>query len=268
MNRSAPSRPTFASFYDFYDGGPFRQEQLAMYRSLAGEAGERVIELACGTGIIAIDLARAGFQVTGLDISPEMLAVAREKLAREAAGVQLRIRLVEGDMKDFKLEGSFDAVFLTSNSFGYLTDLDDQRSCLRAVHDHLRCDGTLVVEERHYPPPVLMRTWQARLVPTVQMSRVNPATGKYTSFNWVTTHIDFASQTIRSRSHIDEIQEDGTLRRYASDNTMTQRHYFHRFELQLLIEQAGFEVTALWGGHGRQGLDPQSYNMIFTARKP
>ena len=267
MNRTTVEPPTFESFYDFYDGPEHRQKQLAMYRALAAEAGERILELACGTGIIAIDLARAGHYVTGLDISPKMLAVAREKIGREERDVQPRIRLVQADMKDFQLDERFDAVFLTSNSFGYLTSLDDQRSCLEAIHEHLRPEGMLVIEERNYPPPALMSMWQNRLVTRAQTAKVNPATGKHTTCNWVTAHIDFVTQTIRSRSFIDEVQEDGTVKRFVRGDGTARNHYFNRFELQLLIERACFVVGPLWGSHDKEPLAPGSYSMIFAARK-
>ena len=267
MNRNTQSGPTFASFYDFYDGPGHREKQFAMYRSLAAEAGRSVLELACGTGIITIDLARAGLCVTGLDISAEMLAVAKEKIAREESAVQSRIRLVEGDMKEFNLNETFDMVLLPSNSFGYLTGQDDQQSCLTAVHDHLRPGGTLVIEERHYPPPVLMHMWNRRPAITAQMVRVNPATGKHTSFNWATHHVDFATQTVFSTSFIDEVQADGAVKRYIHGAGMSQSHYFTRFELQLLIEQAGFTITDLWGSQDRWPLDAHSDNMIFVANR-
>ncbi len=52
-------RTTYACFYDFYDGPECRAEQLAFYRHLAAAAGPSVLELGCGTGIVALDLARA-----------------------------------------------------------------------------------------------------------------------------------------------------------------------------------------------------------------
>ena len=84
-----------------------------------------------------------------------------------------------------------------------------------------------------------------------------------------TTHIDFITQTIYGRQFIDEIQDDGTVRRYyvpTSDGTR-RIHYFNCFELQLLLEQAGFTVKNLWGDHERQPLVSQSINMIFVAQK-
>lgn len=239
-----------------------------MYCELALQAGDPILELACGTGIITIELARAGVQVTGLDISAEMLEVARGKMAREEPDVRSRIRLVEGDMKTFKLDERFGGVFLPSNSFGYLTTLDDRRRCLQAIHDHLRPGGLLVLEERNYTPEVLMGMLQRRGAITMQRAGVNPATGRFTTHHSTTLMADFVSQTLYGRGFIDEIQDDGTVKRYMrAEGGAHRTHYFSRFELQVLIEEAGFTVSDLWGGHDRGPLGSRSYNMIFLAHK-
>ena len=80
MGSDVSCQPTFASFYDFYDSPDHRQDQLQVYCTLASEGGDPILELACGTGIIATELARAGLDVTGLDISSDMLQVAQEKM--------------------------------------------------------------------------------------------------------------------------------------------------------------------------------------------
>ena len=103
MNPETPQRCTFASFYDFYDGPEYRKEQLCMYRELASESGGRILELACGTGISTIEVARAGFCVTGLDISSDMLDVAREKLSRGPDEVKSRVRLIQAIYRSAEL---------------------------------------------------------------------------------------------------------------------------------------------------------------------
>lgn len=268
MSHLISQQPTFASFYDFYDGPEHRQTQLQMYRDLASEAGDPILELACGTGIITLDLARAGFQVTGVDKSSEVLEVARERIAREDAEVRSRITLAEADMKDVELGQTFGAVFVTGNSFGYLTDMAAQRSCLRAVHGHLRPGGLLVIQERNYTPETLMGMLTRQRAITLQAAGVNSTTGKYTTFNSITVHIDFPTQTILRSRFIDETQADGTVKRYVpADDWAHRGHYFGRFELQLLIEDAGFTIRDVWGDYDRQPLRRQSYTVIFVAEK-
>lgn len=247
---------TYACFYDFYDGPEYRQDQLALYRRLAAEAGPDVLELGCGTGIIAIDLARAGCRVTGLDIDPDMLAVAAGKLAREDSELQSRVHLVEANMAAFKLRRSFDMVCIAGNTFGLLTAQADQRGCLRSALAHLRPGGLLVIEERRLTAERLLALGQQRNVLTVHAAGVNPATGLYTTFCWITQHVDLSTQTITSRRWIDETQPDGSLRRYVPrDGGLHRSHYFAPAELRLLIEQAGFIVRDAQG-------------MTFVAHKP
>jgi len=268
MDSSTSHQVTFASFYDFYDDPEYRQDEIQMYRDLASEVGDSVLELACGTGLITIELARTGLHVTGLDISPDMLQVAQKKVLQEDPDVRSRISLVEADMKDFKLDDMFDGAFIPNNSLGYLTALADQKTCLQAIHEHLNPQGLMVIEERNYTPSILMGMLQRRAAITVHRAAVNPATGKYTTYNSIIHNIDFVTQTIYSRQFIDEIQDDGTVKRYIrGDGGVGRAHYFNQFELRLLIEQAGFVVKALYGGNAKETLTTESYSMIFVAEK-
>src|SRR4051794_31036298 len=93
-----------AFFARLYDVFPFDAD-LQLYRDLAREQGGKVLELACGTGRVAIPLALANNGVTGVDASPHMLAVAREKLAREQPSGSLE--LVQGDMRTILIGRQF-----------------------------------------------------------------------------------------------------------------------------------------------------------------
>jgi len=259
---------SFASFYDFYDAPEYRKAQLAFYLGLARETGDPILELASGTGIITLELAREGFTVTGIDVSPDMLFVAREKLAREKPAIQQRIEYVEGDMADFDLGKEFRAILIPTNSFGYLTTMDAQKRCLATAYRHLSSGGTIVIEERLYTPDVLVKMQARRAVPTIQTARVNPASGKYTTFHWITTHIDLTRQIIHSTRFVEEVEPDGTVRRIVPEGGgKTSIHFFNTFELQLLLEQAGFEIVHIWGGHDQQPIASTSNSMIFVARK-
>ena len=91
---------------------------------------QRVLELACGSGRIGIELLHSpgNFQMEGLDISPEMLDAYKRKLAREPEAVQQRVTLHQADMSDFQLEhkGQFDLIFLPFNSISHLYEIEQQ----------------------------------------------------------------------------------------------------------------------------------------------
>jgi SAM-dependent methyltransferase len=110
--------------------------------ALAREAAGPVLELACGTGRLAVPLARNGHEVVGLDASPAMLRAARAKA--RAAG--LEVALVEGDMRSFALPRRFGLVVVGCNSLAHLTGTEDLLACLAAVRRHLAPGGILAFD--------------------------------------------------------------------------------------------------------------------------
>jgi SAM-dependent methyltransferase len=103
----------------------------------------RILELACGACAHGILLAQNGFAITGLDISPAMLAAAAQRGA--AAGVDLE--LVHGDVVDFRLKaGPFDAAIFMFETFPIITEYEDLVSHFRSVRRHLKPGGLYIVD--------------------------------------------------------------------------------------------------------------------------
>ena len=75
-----------------------------------------------------------------------MLAVCRSNLAQESAETQARVRLVEGDMRDFDLDRQFALATLPFRPFQHLTSVEDQIACLTTIHRHLAPGGRLVLD--------------------------------------------------------------------------------------------------------------------------
>ena len=107
---------------------------------LVAERPARVLELAVGTGRLAIPLAALGHHVTGIDVSAPML----ERLA--ATDDDGTVTAVLGDMVDDLPAGPFDLVFVAFNSLFMLTDPDRQRQCFAAVAEVLAAGGAFAVE--------------------------------------------------------------------------------------------------------------------------
>jgi SAM-dependent methyltransferase len=112
-----------------------------LVRHLGLQAGQRVLDLPCGEGRVAIELAARGCQVTGVDISPGLLALARTRADARAQAV----RWVEGDMRQPPAGETFDAVFCWGDSFGYLDDAGNAQF-LRAARAALRPGGGFALE--------------------------------------------------------------------------------------------------------------------------
>ncbi len=126
-----------------YDREDSSDTGVAFYAALARETDGPVLEIACGTGRVAIPIARQGYAVTGLDIVPGMLELARSK------SVGLPVRWVEGDARNFDLGERFRLVYLTGNAFQLFPTNADQEALLGRVRAHLHDEGMFAFETRN-----------------------------------------------------------------------------------------------------------------------
>ncbi len=113
---------------------------IPFYIEKAVELNGSVLELACGTGRITIPMAKAGFDVTGLDMSAPMLNHARKK-AKEA---DLKIEFIEADCRDFDLAKKFRLIFMPANSIAHIHDRPSHEALCSKVRKHLDDNGRFV----------------------------------------------------------------------------------------------------------------------------
>jgi len=125
--------------WDWY-APTFGERLMTLLRERGLGSGASILDAGCGTGSLAIMLARAGFRVTGLDFSPEMIRRARVKDA--AGAVEWRV----GDITALDLGATFDAVVSVADVFNHFEDLADWESALRGLHRHLRPDGLACID--------------------------------------------------------------------------------------------------------------------------
>lgn len=133
------------SFYDclFGEAG-FRRaaDEVARIRKLTGVGQGSVLDLGSGPGRHAIPLARAGFSVTAVDLSPYLIERGRE---REGDG-DLGIEWVQADMREFQREGTYDLAVSMMTSFGYFQDPADDMRVLDNLHHSLDEGGVLLMD--------------------------------------------------------------------------------------------------------------------------
>src|SRR5271157_1214208 len=110
--------------------------------ALTGVHAGAVLDLCCGPGRHAVEFARRGFAVTGVDRSPFLLDRARERAAEWGVGIEW----VMEDMRRFRRTGAYHLACNIFTSFGYFADEDDDLRVLRNVHESLNEGGVLVME--------------------------------------------------------------------------------------------------------------------------
>jgi SAM-dependent methyltransferase len=233
-------------------------DDLPLLEAYAQRVGSPLLELGCGTGRLLIPLAEAGYQVTGVDLSPEMLRCARAKA--EAAGVAERVTLVEGNFADAPLAETYRLAFVVMNTFLHLNSLERQLRALRHWREHLVPGGLLLIEVFH-PDVSQLAGLDGRL--EWDKTWVDPTTGA-TVMKWLTRTVDLAEQTLHVTIIYDEVATDGSLRRTL---VPFDTRYLWRYEAELLLDKAGYALEALHGDWDANPFESASDRMILVARR-
>ena len=248
----------FIEAYDaFYSSAdPQLGPIVAFYERLARQLGDPILEVACGTGRIALPLAQAGLNVVGVDRSEAMLAVARRKLAALPAAVQKRVMLVKQDMSALDQGRRFGLIFVPARSFQHLLAIELQRKSLQAFRRHLEPTGRLVLNLFDPRLDLLIddKSTMAR------MSGTHPETGCRYVGEVLRTALDHVNQIRRDVWRYIEIGPNGEV--LSEDTREMVLRWTYRWELHHLLELCGFAVRVgvqrlprLSSGL-RQGVDP------------
>jgi SAM-dependent methyltransferase len=210
------------------------------------EPGARVLDLACGRGRHSVELARRGFRVTGVDLSPRSLELAREA-AREA-GVELD--LVRADMREIEYEAEFDGALNLFTAIGYFEDEEDDRLVVARVASALVPGGAFLLDTinllwlaRGFRP----REWQAFEDGTALLEErdYDPLTGRIAGV-WTFVRPDGRRTELRH-----------SLRVYTP------------VELARMFRVAGLAVEGAWGGFDGSplGLESEGHRVVLLGRK-
>jgi SAM-dependent methyltransferase len=253
---------SIAELYDYVL--PYRErEDVDFYVEAAKESGGEVLEVGCGTGRVLIPTARAGMEITGLDLSPYMLEVCRQKLASEPDKVQCRVRLEQGDMRRFELGKTFQLITLPFRPFQHLTMVEDQLACLACLRKHLADDGRLILDIFNPRLESLVETDFGVEFPE-EGQFILPDGRKLTR-----SHIIVSRDVPNQVNYVELIyyvtHPDGYQERLVQAFPM---RWLFRFEAEHLLARAGFEVEQLYADYDKSPYGSKyPGELIFVARK-
>ena len=204
---------------------------------LAG--GGRALELAIGTGRIALPLAARGVDVCGIELSEAMV----EELGRKPGGPDLPVTL--GDMASVRIEGTFRLVYLVFNTIGNLTTQEEQVACFSNASIHLERGGCFVVE---------VGVPDLRRLPPGERHVVFHADGS----SWGIDEYDVASQRLVSH----HLRQDGNRLRHRA----IPFRYVWPAELDLMARLAGMTLASRWADWHRRPFDHESTSHVSVWR--
>jgi SAM-dependent methyltransferase len=203
--------------------------------------GGPALELAIGTGRVALPLHRRAVEVHGIDISPSMVGELRAK----PGGGDLPVTV--GDMATTSLGRTFRLAYLVFNTITNLTTQDEQVRCFRNAADHLEPGGRFLIE-----------------VFLPELRRLPPGDA-HRAFLVTPTHLgvdeyDLVATTCRSHHWF--------LRDGGAEVFVSTHRYLWPAEMDLMARMAGLELEHRWGGWCREPYTAESTNTVSVWRKP
>jgi SAM-dependent methyltransferase len=215
--------------------------------------GGPLLDLACGTGRMALRMAAQGYQVTGVDIVPEMIAQARQKASERAVSVEW----VVADARTFYLQEQFPFAFMLCNAWQFFLTREDQEALLARIWKHLLPDGCFLFETRNPSPHNLCALRHpegekytmpdgGQLVITEQQ-HYDPMT----QIQHYTRHLTF--------HHLGDQQEEKVL--------YTDLRYVFPQEMEALLFYNGFQIRSCYGNWQQDPLTTSSPSMIYVCQR-
>lgn len=234
-------------------------EDLPMWEQFAAGAPGPILDVGCGTGRLLTHLTRAGHTLSGLDISEVALQAAEFKL--RFYNFTERVTLYQVDMRDFDLpRRDFALAILAINTLMHCHTLEDQLATLRTIQAHLQPEGKLIID-LFYPDPVMLAEVDGRLYFEDDLF---DDVGELT-VQWYWRHsIDLAEQMRHLVYILDQIDSAGRIRRVQIPISL---RFIYRYELELLLQTAGFRLAALYGNYDLEPFDSHSPRLIAVAVK-
>ena len=238
--------------YDLVDAG--YDEDRPVIEQWVRSLGGPLLDVACGTGRMAIPLAAQGYQVTGVDLVPEMIARARQKAAAQGVSVEW----VVADARAFQLQRQFSFIYMVENAFQFFLTRADQEALLARVREHMHPDGRFLLETRNPSPRNL---YEARRPGLQQFT--TPDGGQLVITDEQPVY-DPITQIQHCASQYQWLHPGG--QRMEKTLRVALRYVFPQ-ELEALLFYNGLRIDACYGSWQQEPLTATSREMIVVCQR-
>ena len=233
---------------------------LDLYLALATRTGGPILEIAAGSGRVAVPLAEAGYEVTAVDISAAMLARA-EKAAAEA-GTEARLELIVADLIGLELPGGarFRLAILALNSILLLDTRIAQVAALETMARHLLPGGVAAVDA-WLPSADELASYDGRI--SLEYVRTDPETGLMVTKTAAAQHEQATGGVVLTAIY-EESEQGGAVRRWVREDRL---RLLNADDLSAMAESAGLEVEVVGGNYALDPIGPHDDRAILIARR-
>jgi len=216
------------------------QRDIEFFESHAGQVGGPILELGCGTGRVSWELAKAGFEVVGIDRSDPMICAAEAKRWKHEESIEQRVMFIHEDMVDFDFHLNFRLIVAPYRSFQALTTPEEQRRALERIKAHLDRRGWLVLDL--FDPNLEMLVREALSHRPHRQTLHSPISGNLIEVEVIERHSDPFRQLLTETWRFTEL--DGTREVLRQEDEILTLRWTYRHEMRYLLELSGFEILA------------------------
>jgi ubiquinone/menaquinone biosynthesis C-methylase UbiE len=260
MPLSIPEYDTLAEIYDLWASvDPAYQASHDFYGTLCLETEGAIVELGVGSGRIAVDVARAGKTVLGVDISAAMLEKCRQNASR--AGFGDRIQCFQGDMQDFQFGHPVQLVLIPFRSIGHLLTIENKYQALQNIYKQLVPGGRLVFD--HY---LFQEDWAREHNGFQRLMVSRRISEEQNLYIWDTYHYSFSTQQIAGLITVEKSNPQGQV--ISRAHFPIHESWITPAQVRHLATLAGFEVEAAYGDFLGHELADSSSDQVWVLRKP
>lgn len=238
----------FAEVYDeFMQDVSYEQWADYMERlwQTHGKHPKLVLDLACGTGSLCVELSKRGYEMIGADISEEMLNQARDKA--EQAGQS--ILFLEQDMREFELYGTVDVILCTCDSLNYLLEEEDVRQVFRLVDNYLNPGGLFLFD--------VNTEYKFR---EIMGDRVQAETYEDAAYIWQNYYYE---EERVNEYQVTFFRKQGDL--YRREEEVHYEKAYDPEQLKRWLEEAGLRVLGMYDGFTQEAPHAASERICFVA---
>jgi ubiquinone/menaquinone biosynthesis C-methylase UbiE len=249
-------RDMIVEYWDLLRGDTSKWSSRPYFLQIIKDSGEPALDVACGTGRLLLDYMQEGIDIDGVDISPGMVAKARQKA--EELGLQPKLYIQS--MQNLDIPRRYLTIIVPSSSFLHLTNMADIRQALLRFYQHLKPGGTLAISLRVMDPNPVEVEWE------IESEANRPSDGALVR-RWFRCTYDVENRLQYTEDRYEIIQDDEVIdsESYISSPLLT---WYRCSEALGYLQDAGFSELHAHSDFTFQPATDEDTSYIVLGRRP